>query len=432
MPAWSSWQITEQFAVALSHHKAGRLAEAESLYRQICAADPHHVGSLHFLGVLSGQVGRNDLAIDLIGRAVALKPDYAEAHYNLGRAFTLQDKLGDAMAHYERAAALKPNYTEAHIGVGNVLREQGRLGEAVTRYERVLALRPDYAEAHHNLGTAYLDQGELAAAMNCFERALALKPHDAQAWLGRGQALQRLNRPEEAIVAFRQALAKGGDPEVIAYHLASLGAEQAPVAAPKQLIAKAFDQHAASYDQRVLGLLKYQTPDLLLDSMMRFVDSRNLDILDLGCGTGLFGVRLHPLARTLTGVDISSNMLKIARQRQIYDDLVCSELIEFLQTQTKKFDLAGAADVFVYIGDLTGVFRGVRGALRDGGFFSFSVEISEEQDFLLKDSLRYAHSEVYLRRLAKDNGFVVEMIERQVIRQDGGIDVVAYLAMLRC
>jgi predicted TPR repeat methyltransferase len=427
-----SWQITEQFAVAISHHKAGRLAQAESFYRQICTADPHHVGSLHFLGVLAGQTGRNDLAIDLIGRALALKPDYVEAHYNLGRALTMQGKLTEAMAHFERAVTLKPGYTEAHIGLGNALREQGRFGEAMVRYEAALALNPRYAEAHYNLGAVHLEQGKLTAAMACFERALALRPDDAQAWLGSGQVLQRLNRPEEAIVAYRHALAKGGDPEIIVYHLASLGAEQPPAAAPRQVIAKGFDQQADGYDQHVLGTLRYQTPDLLFDAMKRFVISGDLDVLDLGCGTGLFGARLHPLARTMTGVDISSNMLKVARQRKIYDDLVCSELSEFLQTQTKKFDLAGAADVFVYIGDLSGVFQGIRGALRDGGLFGFSVEISEERDFMLKGHLKFAHSDAYLRRLAKEHGFVVEMIERRVIRQDGGIDVVAYLAILRC
>src|ERR1700686_2012141 len=82
--AASSVQIAERFAMALSHHQAGRLGEAESLYRQICAVDPHHVDSLHFLGVLAAQVGRTDIAIDLIERALALRPDYAEALYNLG------------------------------------------------------------------------------------------------------------------------------------------------------------------------------------------------------------------------------------------------------------------------------------------------------------------------------------------------------------
>jgi predicted TPR repeat methyltransferase len=89
--------------------------------------------------------------------------------------------------------------------------------------------------------------------------------------------------------------------------------------------------------------------------MVRLVPSRKLDVLDLGCGTGLVGARFHPLARTLTGIDLSPNMLEVARQRRLYVDLICSELTEFLQMQTKNFDLAVATDVFLYIGDLSGV-----------------------------------------------------------------------------
>jgi predicted TPR repeat methyltransferase len=125
-------------------------------------------------------------------------------------------------------------------------------------------------------------------------------------------------------------------------------------------------------------------------------------------------------------------MLKIARQRQIYDNLVCSELIEFLQTHTKTFDLAVASDVLVYIGELSAVFHGVRGALREGSFFGFSVEASEDQDFVLRATRRYAHSRAYLRKLAEDHGFVFERVESHVIRQQDGIDVVGDLAILRC
>jgi predicted TPR repeat methyltransferase len=107
-------------------------------------------------------------------------------------------------------------------------------------------------------------------------------------------------------------------------------------------------------------------------------------------------------------------------------------LTEFLQTQTKNFDLAVATDVFLYIGDLSGVFQGVRGALRDGGFFGLSVEISAEQDFVLRPNRHYAHSGAYLRKLAEDHGFVLETIESHVIRQDDGIDVVGYLVILSC
>ena len=113
------------------------------------------------------------------------------------------------------------------------------------------------------------------------------------------------------------------------------------------------------------------------------------------------------------------------------DKLVCGELTDFLQAQIESFDLVVAADVFVYIGDLSAVFAGVRGALRQGGHFTFSVEASEQHDFVLGTSLRYAHSADYLRRLADDHGFALAVIEPTVVRQQDGMDVPGHIAMLR-
>jgi predicted TPR repeat methyltransferase len=192
-----------------------------------------------------------------------------------------------------------------------------------------------------------------------------------------------------------------------------------------------FDQCADRFDEILVGELKYQAPELLLGMIARLVSSRHLDILDLGCGTGLVGWHLRSLAGTLTGVDLSSRMIEMARKREVYDQLVCGELIEFLRTQSENFDLAVAADVFIYIGDLSAAFAGVRGALRRGGFFAFPVESSATQDFVLGNSLRYAQSAEYLRRLANDHEFVLEAIQPAVIRQQDGTDVPGYLVMLR-
>src|SRR5260370_16891442 len=104
-------QADEQFAVALRHHRAGRLIEAERLYRQICSADTNHVGSWHLLGVLAHQLGREDAA-DLIGRAVALKPEFAEAHNDLGVVLGAQGKLSEAIACFDHAATLNPTYPQ--------------------------------------------------------------------------------------------------------------------------------------------------------------------------------------------------------------------------------------------------------------------------------------------------------------------------------
>jgi protein O-GlcNAc transferase len=199
--------IADRFAVALSHHQAGRLREAESLYRQICAADPSHVDSLHFLGVLAGQAGRNDIAIDLIGRALTLKPSYVEARYNLGKVLAKENRLDQAAAQYEQALALKPDYLEAQYNLGNVLMKQGRLDDAMIRFQRALLLKPDYAEAHNGLGAALSLQGKITEARACYERALALKPDFVDALHNLGNAFCDLGQPTQAIASFDKALA---------------------------------------------------------------------------------------------------------------------------------------------------------------------------------------------------------------------------------
>jgi predicted TPR repeat methyltransferase len=382
MPAGSTAEIAERFAAALSHHQAGRLAEAEILRAQ-------------------------------------------------GDALCRLNRHEESLAAYQRALALRPDFAEAWLACGNVFCLLKRYDEAFAACEKALGLKPDFAEAWFGRGCIFARLRQHTEAIGAFDKALAIMPEHARAWFGRGEALRGLNRSEEAIVAYRQALAKGYDAQLIQYTLASLGAAAAPVAASKEYVVGLFDRYADHFDKHLVDKLKYRIPNLLFDAVTRVVPSENLDILDLGCGTGLIGSLFRPLARTLTGVDISSNMLKIASQRQIYDDLVCSELVEFLRTHTKTFDLAVAADVFIYIGDLSGAFRGVRGALREGGFFGFSVEVCEDQDFALSATRRYAHSRAYLQKLAEDHGFVFATLESQVIRQQDGIDVVGDLAILR-
>jgi predicted TPR repeat methyltransferase len=286
---------------------------------------------------------------------------------------------------------------------------------------------PSTPQAHVWRGHELFQAGRFHEALVSYDKARNL----AEAWFGRARTLKHLQRRDEAVSAYHQALSKGGDAEVIQFSLASLGAAPVPVAAPKRLISSVYDQHSDHYDSHMIRTLKYRIPDFLFDELARQVPSQALDILDLGCGTGLMGARLRPLARTLTGVDLSPKMLDVARRRQIYDNLACGELIEFLRTQDRKFDLVVAADVFVYFGNLSGVFHEARAALRGGGLFGFSIEASEQHEFVLRPNLRYAHSPAHIRRLAQDHGFVLQTIEPSVLRQEGGDDAAGYLAVLR-
>jgi protein O-GlcNAc transferase len=194
------------FAEALDHHRAGRLAEAERLYRQICAADPTHAESLHRLGVVAHQLGRAD-APDVLARAVALRPDVAEAHNDLGVVLGARGRFAEAAASFERAVALRPDYADAHNNLAAALRRLDKTAEAVPHYERVAALLPNAFGAHNNLANALMELGRLDAALAHYDRALALAPDFAPAHHNRGVALRGQSRFAEAAASFEQALA---------------------------------------------------------------------------------------------------------------------------------------------------------------------------------------------------------------------------------
>jgi tetratricopeptide (TPR) repeat protein/SAM-dependent methyltransferase len=202
-----SVEVAGLLDTALRHHQAGQLAEAESHYRKILAIDQDHVDSLHFLGVIAHQIGRNDRAVDLIGRAIALNDRNPACHNNIGLAFDALARADDAVVHFRRAIALNSNYVDAHINLGAALLAQGNSDQAAACFQRALALKPDYAEAHNNLGNALKQQGRSEEAVACYRRALALKPHFAEAHNNLGNALKEQAKLDEAVAQYQHALA---------------------------------------------------------------------------------------------------------------------------------------------------------------------------------------------------------------------------------
>jgi tetratricopeptide (TPR) repeat protein len=187
--------------------QAGRLVEAESIYRQILQADPSHYIALHSLGMLVHQVGQHEAAVELIRRAIALKPDYLEAYYNLGILLYSLGRLEEAEASFRRVLTLKRDFAGAHNNLGIVLQAQGKLEEAADSYSRALSLLPKYAEAHNNLGNILHALGKPAEAEACYRRALSLMPEYVEAHTNLGIELQSQGRREEAADSYRRALA---------------------------------------------------------------------------------------------------------------------------------------------------------------------------------------------------------------------------------
>jgi predicted O-linked N-acetylglucosamine transferase (SPINDLY family) len=199
--------IQQAFELAQHHHQAGRLTEAEQLYRQVLALQPDHVGALHYLAATAHQHGQNDVALDLIRQVLALRPDYPDAHGLLGLVFRAQGQLPEAAAEQRTAIALDPNYAEAYSNLGNALRDNGQFHEAIAACRQAIALRPSFAEAYINLGNALRDSGRFEEAAAAYRQAIALRPNYAEAYINLGNALRDSGRFEEAVVAYRQAIA---------------------------------------------------------------------------------------------------------------------------------------------------------------------------------------------------------------------------------
>ncbi|MBW4475106.1 MAG: tetratricopeptide repeat protein [Stenomitos rutilans HA7619-LM2] len=238
---YPSQSLPESLTVALQLHRSGRVAEAESVYRQRLEHQPHDVDALNLLGALVYQQHRFEEAIACFERVLTLQPENPDAYNSLGIALKGQGKLDEAVAHYQQALSrqpahvealnnlgnalkdlgdlegaiaayqqaldLRPTYPEAHNNLGTALKDQGMLEEAIAHYQEALRLKPNYAEAHHNLGVVLQHQGTLDGAIHNYQQAIALKPHYSEAHFHWGSTLQQQGNLEAAIAQYRQAIA---------------------------------------------------------------------------------------------------------------------------------------------------------------------------------------------------------------------------------
>jgi tetratricopeptide (TPR) repeat protein len=198
--------IAEAFAVAVEQHQAGRLNDAEQIYRQILAVDPRHADALHLLGVIGLQTGKPEVAVQYIGQAIELNAAEPTYFSNLGNAYKALGQLDKAVAAYLQALQLKPDLFEAYNNLGAVFQAQGNLEEALSAYHRALALNTNHAQVHSNIGTALHEQGKLDEAIGWYRRALEVNPRDAATHNNLGNALMAQGKLKESVDSFNRAV----------------------------------------------------------------------------------------------------------------------------------------------------------------------------------------------------------------------------------
>jgi predicted O-linked N-acetylglucosamine transferase (SPINDLY family) len=198
--------LDQQFQQALAHHQAGRLTEAEALYRQILQANPEHLDALYLLGVIATQVGQFAMALDLADQAIRLRPEVAEPHANRGNALNGLGRHDAALESFDTALRLKPDFADAWSNRGNALNGLKQFNAALESFARALELRPDLADAWSNRGISLYELRQYQAARESFDQAIQFRPHFADAHNNRGNALHRLRQYQAALECFDQAI----------------------------------------------------------------------------------------------------------------------------------------------------------------------------------------------------------------------------------
>ncbi|MBN9050948.1 MAG: methyltransferase domain-containing protein [Rhizobiales bacterium] len=273
-----------------------------------------------------------------------------------------------------------------------------------------------------------LAQGDAAGAADLFEQTLDLVPGYAAGWFLLGEARDKLGDRTGAIAAFEKARAADpADSHGAALHLMRLGA--VPTGAmPEGYVRALFDGYAARFERALTEGLTYRGPDILLDAVKA---SRGIErtggafssMLDLGCGTGLAAAAFRPFADRIVGVDLSGAMLAQARAKGLYDRLAEAEAVAFLCSEAargERYDLILAADVFIYLDDLAPVCVASAAILKAGGSFAFTVETHDGDGVILRDTLRYAHSEGGVRAALAAAGLTMLVLTPAVVRTEKG------------
>jgi len=251
-------QAQKNQGMALLH--SGRFPEAGKLFTEICRISPGDAEAWFMLCAINGTLGHMAEAIRCGRQAVVIRPDYVDAHYNLGQAYKRLNDWREAEQSFRHCVQFKPDYAEAWDNLGYVLQEQGMAAEAIRCYQEALRLRPDFS------GTRYL--------------------------------------------------------------LSALGGAEAPAQAPAEYVRGLFDGYAGHFDTHLGKVLECRIPDYLNQAVRQAIptDRRGLNVLDLGCGTGLCGALVRDLAHVLVGVDLSPQMIEVARAKKIYDTLLVGDI----------------------------------------------------------------------------------------------------------
>lgn len=408
--------------LGISAHREGRIDDAANLYGTILSVEPDHPDALHYLGLILHQRGESEDGAALIERSLSIAPEQPSALNNLGNIYRLLGHDDDAARAYWAAIKFDPGHANAWSNLAIMHRARGEPETALKAVKIGRHFDPVNFTARHTHGLVLIDMKDYDGAAEVFRSCIRDGLVRGTIPLIYANILNRFDRGEEALAVLEDWLAAEPD-NPIARHQVEAQRGNTIAGAPEAYVKKTFDDFADTFDG-VLKNLGYDAPRRAAEVAARHFSGRTIgEAIDLGCGTGLAGTHLRPLAERLTGVDLSSKMLIRARNRKTYDALVEGEIAAVLDDgPSGRYDLAVSTDVLIYFGDIGAVLRAVSRALAPAGALVATFEVLDDDTsdpgYVLRTSGRFAHSAAYLARQAAAAGLSLAACERFDLRQE--------------
>ncbi len=345
-----------------------------------------------------------------------------QAERGRGRAFSGLNRFAEARASFAKVLSHDPADALSRVALGRALRLLGEDKQSAAELSKVTQQQPESSLGHREFGESLASLGAYKEAVINLRRAIALSPDDSRAYLVLGSVLAKQGEEEAAAEAYRKSLALDPDNTEAAFFVRALEGESSG-AVPAGLVESMFDSSAERFEADLVDGLHYCGPQKIVEMLGSALgqDYRFASAIDLGCGTGLAASLLENRVDHMVGVDLSANMLEVARRKGLYDQLIKAELVEALEQAERQFDLALSCDVLVYVGALEALFAALAKKMLPGGVVGLTTELLEEgSGFEIQASGRFAHSEQYMASTAQAAGFDVIEATQGRLRQSGG------------
>ena len=363
------------------------------------------------------ETGNRTEALNAFRNTLKLNPRCVPALVNLGTLTDNEEMLKNALN-------LEPDNAEARANYADLLYKQKRTLEALEEYRKAVILKPDMPQLSNNLALILKDNGEYEQALDLFLDAYFKNPQITDFSVNIAETLVLLHHqaPEQAL-KIAQSWAKAAPDNPFAVHTFNAFSGKDSGKTDTDYAKALFDAFAGTYNETMKNI-KYGVLDKIEELGIHFIGK----ILDLGCGTGLAGQKFHTPKNTFTGVDISQNMLNIARLTGAYQHLFCQDITKHLKNNNLKYDLVLALDVLNYLEN----FNELAGLLKPTPLL-FTVENAAQniKTHILMPNGRYQYNPDYIEKLLYHGGY--DKIERHVLvlRQENGLDVAGTLFFAR-